>query len=80
MPYNFKTIFVPSSFVPLKKGYKSYNARIDGVTLSTEINAAIVEMDEQGFELMQMESVVSAEYYGKTFTEGIILLFRKKSA
>ena len=34
MPYTFKTIFVPASFVPPKKGYKAYTAKIDGLNFS----------------------------------------------
>lgn len=80
MPYTFKTIFVPASFVPPKKGYKAYTAKIDGVNFSTEINAAITEMEGEGYDFVQMDSVTSAEYYGRVFTEGMILLFKKKNA
>ena len=80
MPYTYKTIFVPSSFVPPKKGYKAYSAKIDGVNFSTEINAAIVEMEDDGFDFVQMDSVTSCEYYGRVFTEGMMLLFKKKNA
>jgi hypothetical protein len=79
MEITFKTLFIPSSFVPAKAGYKSYSAVIDGVSLSTDINAAIVEMEEKGYEFVEMESVTSANYYSRVYTEGMILVFKKAS-
>jgi hypothetical protein len=77
MEFSHKTLFVPSSFVPAKAGYKSYSAVIDGVSMSTDINAAIIEMEEQGYEFVEMESVTSANYYTRVYTEGMLLVFKK---
>ena len=79
MAFNYKTIFIPAPLLSIKRGMKSYNAKIDGISFSNDINAAIVEMDENGYSFLSMESVTSAEYYGKTYTEGMILLFKIKS-
>jgi len=76
MSSEFKSVFVPSEIMPAKSGYKYYDAVIDGVRLANDVSAAIVEQIELGYELVSSQTITSTKYYARTYTEGILLLFK----
>jgi len=77
MSFEMKSIFVPSCMLKAKTGYGYYNAEIDGVVLANDMAAAISEQSEMGYELFNTQPVISTQYYGRVYTEGFILLFKK---
>jgi hypothetical protein len=74
----YKTIFIPSPIAKPDKGYKYYNSEVDGNQLANDIQAAISEMETQGYRLENISPIVSTQYYAKTYTEGMLAIFTKK--
>lgn len=56
---------------------KNYNHEIDGVEFTRDIQATIVKMAESDYHLLESIPLISAKYYGKTYTEGVTLIFRR---
>jgi len=76
----FKTIFVDSQKV--KTGVFNNNLEINGDQLARDMEAAILEMGQQGFEPIQVSPVTSSKVIsgalGLTYTEGVLLIFKKR--
>jgi len=74
----YKTIFVPSKIEEPKRGFKHYNSDVDGDQLANDIQATLIMMAGEGFKLHSMSPVVSTQYYAKTYTDGVVLIFEKE--
>ena len=77
MPSNYKTIFIPANEVKPKGMMKAYIYRVNGDELARDVQAAILEMETDGFELRSTTPVISSMHNYRTFTEGVLLVFKK---
>ena len=77
MSLTYKTIFVPATMQEARKGFKHYDSDVDGDQLSNDIQATLILMQGEGFRLHSMSPVVSTQYYAKTYTDGMLLVFEK---
>ena len=78
MKFDYNTVFIAAPVLPSKTGYKSYNHEINGVEFTRDIQSTILKMAESGYELYQTITLTSSKYYGKTYTEGVTMIFRKE--
>ena len=70
----YKTVFIESDRINPSK--LSADFIINGDHLARDIQGAIVEYTEKGYVLEQMENINSS-YSGMTFTQGMMLVFKK---
>ncbi len=78
MPFTYKTVFVPAVLLPpSQSSFKYYDGEVDGIHFANDISAAIEEQVENGYSLFSTEAITSSKYYGRVFTEGMILIFKK---
>lgn len=78
MSKEYKTIFVSTEATPPPKGSKHYTHEVNGAILSRDTEAALKEMDAMGYEFISSTAVQSTKYYGKYYTEGILMIFAKE--
>ncbi len=76
----YKTLFIDATFTkPPSKWVGS--TQVNGDQLARDIDAALLEMEEKGYELVNSMPVTSAKIhmssYPFSYTEGITLLFKK---
>jgi hypothetical protein len=57
---------------------KSYDHEVDGVEFTRDIQKTINQMADNDYHIIQNIPVISSKYYGKTYTEGVTLVFRKE--
>lgn len=75
METNYKTMFIET--VSLGKGMR-FKSTVNGDQLARDIQAAIEEMEKNGFALNMMNPVISYKVSGYNTTEGMLVVFRKK--
>ena len=78
MNYDYHSVFVSAPSFKTKGGLKNYTHEIDGVEFTRDVQKTINEMSENGYQLFQNIPLISTKYHGKTYTEGVTLLFRKE--
>ena len=79
MPSNYKTLFIPTTEVKTKSMMKGYMRRINGDELARDVQAAILEQEQEGFHLQSTTPITSTLHNNRFFTEGVLLVFRKMS-
>ena len=77
MKFDYNSVFIAAPFMKPKTGRKPYDREINGVEFTRDVQNTILKMSEQGYELFQTIPLISSEYYSKTYTEGVTLVFRK---
>ncbi len=79
----YKTIFVDATTVKGKSAWGVSIEETNGDQLARDIQAAILENDLDGFELMSSMPVTSSKTisgaYAYSFTAGAILMFKQKN-
>jgi hypothetical protein len=78
MNFDYNTVFLAAPVLKPKTGMKSYNHEINGVEFSRDIQNTILKMAQNEYELIQTIPLISSMYYGKTYTEGVTLIFRRE--
>jgi len=76
----YKTLFIDATFIkPSSKWVGS--TQINGDQLARDIDAAILEMEGKGYELINSLPVTSSKIYMSSYpfcyTEGITLIFKQ---
>lgn len=81
MPFNYKTLYIPSSAIKPKSSFSGALPEINGDQLARDVQATLVEMENEGYRLHSMSPVQSAKLhmsaYTYSFTDGILLIFEK---
>ena len=81
---SYKTIFIDTPTVKTKATWGMSIQEANGDQLSRDVDAAILEKDHEGFELVQSMPIQSAMVYASTYpysyTAGILLIFKQKTA
>ncbi len=80
MSLEYKSVFVPCERLKPKMGYKSYDHELDGVEFNHVLQAIINDHVEEGYEVENVTPLTSTMYYGRTYTEGLIVLFKRNVA
>ena len=79
MPFNYKTLYIPTDATKPKSSFSSALPEVNGDQLSRDVQAALEEME--GYRLHSMSPVQSTKLYLSTylygFTDGILLIFEK---
>lgn len=73
----YVTLFVPSTAIKAKRGFKNYENIIDGLSFAESIQQAIESQESLGFELVSNTMVASAKYLNLSYTEGCMLIFKR---
>lgn len=81
MAFTYKTLYIPSSEIKVKSTFSYVLPEVNGDQLARDIQAALVEMENEGYKLHSMSPVQSAKLhmstYAYSFTDGILLVFEK---
>ncbi|MFN7118126.1 MAG: hypothetical protein ACK4TA_15105 [Saprospiraceae bacterium] len=81
MAFTYKTLFIPSSEIKPKSAFSTALPEVNGDQLTRDVQAALVEMENEGYKLHSMSPVQSAKLYMSSFaysyTDGILLIFEK---
>ncbi len=77
MKYDYTSLFITTPKIDGKKIHKNYEYVANGVEMTRDIQATIMKMSDEGFDLFQTIPITSTAYYGRTYTEGVTLIFRK---
>ncbi len=76
---NYRTFFIPSERQVSKKKMDLYTMfRVDGLDMSSKIQALLVEYEQLGYDLSSINPVQST-VSGMTYTEGMLIVLHKKS-
>lgn len=78
MPTEIKSIFVPTKLLAQKQGFTHYDAEVDGIQFSNDVQAAINEYVDLGYSLKTIQPIISTVYYARTYTEGMLLIFERE--
>ncbi len=79
MKYEYHTLFLAAPIIPGKKHMAAYEHEINGPEFSRDVQNTIVQMSNEGFELIHSIPLISYKYHQKTYTEGATLIFRKEN-
>lgn len=81
MSLAYKTIFIPSDQIKPKSSFSTNLPEINGDQLARDVQAALVEMESEGYTLHSVTPVQSAKLYMSSFayshTDGVLLVFEK---
>lgn len=84
MPFTYKTLFIPAPDMKLKGAFTTTLPEFNGDQLARDVQAALLEMDSEGYRLHTMTPVQSSRLYagsvGYSFTDGVLLVFEKINA
>lgn len=73
--FEIKVEYLPTS----QYKEKWYLQKVDGLKLAKEMEAIILEYKNKGYDLFNMETIISGNPSTNTSqTDGVILVFRKK--
>lgn len=78
MKYDYHSVYISAPYLKPKPGMQYYDHEIDGVEFTRDIQKIINQMAENDYHLVQNIPVISSRYHGKTYTEGVTLVFRKE--
>ena len=77
----YKTIFIDAPLVKEKKPLSTTLYEVNGDQFARDIDAAILEKEKEGFELISSTPVFSSKHVMGTFaygyTTGVLLTFKK---
>ena len=78
----YETLFIDSTFTkPPSKWVGS--TQVNGDQLARDIDAALLEMEEKGYELVNSMPVISGKIHMSShpfsYTEGVTLIFKQKA-
>jgi hypothetical protein len=81
---NYKTIFIDTPTVKTKATFGMTIQDANGDQLARDMDAAILEKQHEGYELVQAMPIQSAMVYASaypySYTSGILLIFKQKTA
>lgn len=81
MPYNYKTIYVPAPELKNKSAFATSIPEVNGDEFARLIQATLVEMEGEGFEMHSMTPVLHGKThmgsYAYSYTDGVILVFKR---
>jgi len=81
MPFTYKTIYIPSSEIKPKSAFSGTLPEFNGDQLSRDVQAALVEMENEGYKLHSMSPMQTAKLYmgslAYNYTDGVLLIFEK---
>ncbi len=79
----YKTIFVDSATAKIKATFGMTLEEVNGDQLARDVQAAILENDLEGFELINSMPITSSKVYSSTYpyslTTGVLLIFKQKN-
>ncbi len=73
MAFLYKTLFIPCDEIKAKSAFSAQLPEINGDQLARDVQAALLEMEHEGYRLHSMSPVQSANNY----TDGMLLIFEK---
>ena len=77
MPSNYRTIFVESTEANNRGILKDHRREINGDQLARDVQAAILEQEQDKMELISTSPITSTLTNGRVFTQGVLLIFRR---
>jgi hypothetical protein len=81
MPFTYKTLYIPAPDMKPKSAFATSIPEFNGDQLARDVQAALLEMESQGYRLHTMTPVQSSRLYGGSigysFTDGVLLVFEK---
>lgn len=81
MPFTYKTKFIPVEEVKPKSAFSTLLPEINGDQLARDVQAILLEMEDEGYKLHTMTPVQSGKLYMSSFaysyTDGVLLVFEK---
>jgi hypothetical protein len=84
MPFTYKTLYIPTAEVKPKSAFSGALPEINGDQLSRDVEAALLEMENEGYRLHTMTPLQSAKLYMSSFaysyTDGVLLVFEKTNS
>ncbi len=79
---NYKTIFIDAPMAKSKGTWGTTLEEVNGDQLARDVDAAILEKEAAGFELVQATPITSSKIYMSaypySFTTGMMLIFKQK--
>ncbi len=81
MPFLYKTMYIPSTEIKNKSAFSTGIPELNGDQLARDVQAALLEMEQQGYQLHSITPVNAGKLYygsiGYTQTDGVLLVFQK---
>lgn len=78
----YKTMFIDTPTVKNKVVFGMTMHETNGDQLARDVDAAILEKEQEGYELLEAMPVTSSMIYSSTypysFTSGVLLIFKQK--
>jgi hypothetical protein len=79
---SYKTIFIDTPTVKSKSAWGMSIQDANGDQLSRDVDAAILEKEHEGYELVQSMPIQSAMIYASSYpysyTSGVLLIFKQR--
>lgn len=83
MAFSYKTLYIPSAEIKPKSSFSTAIPEVNGDQLARDVEAALVEMEQQGYKLHSMSPIQSSKLYlsayAYNFTDGVLLIFEKNA-
>lgn len=81
MPFTYKTIYIPSPEVKNKSAFSTAMPELNGDQLARDVQAALLEMEHEGYKLHTMTPVTHGKMhmgsFAYSYTDGVLLVFQK---
>ncbi len=81
MPYSYKTVYVPTPELKNKSAFSTGLPEVNGDEISRLIQATLVEMEGEGFELQSVTPIIHSKLHMGSVTysyvDGLMLIFKR---